>query len=448
MKQTSDIMPLRVAVLFSGGKDSTFAVWHCLQKKFDVKCLITMEPKSKESYMFHYPNIRWTRLQAEAMGIKQHIHCTSGEREKELNDLVSALLPVRHDIDAVAAGGLASTYQADRIGKVCHGLGLRPVVPFWHTEMEKYWNLLLEAGFEIIITSVSANGLDKAWLGRVADRQALKELAVLSKKFRFHLGFEGGEAETFVTNCPIFKKKLVPLEAEVAWDDGTSSGFYIIKDMMAIDKTELNKLMKEYSRKKEAIKKRLDEFRHAGSTSSEERLFAELAFCLCTPQSKARTCWAAVAELEKNGLLLKGGKADIEKNLKGVRFHINKAGYIELARNLLTKNGRLAVRSSILNQEPKEAREWLVKNVKGLGHKEARHFLRNIGMGQGIAILDRHILKNLKRLGVIDAVPVSMSPKRYKDIERRMSVFCSRIGISEEELDLLLWSRETGEIFK
>ncbi len=456
-------MPLRVAVLFSGGKDSTFAVWHCLQKRMDVKYLVTMEPKSKESYMFHYPNIRWTKLQAESMGIRQRVHQTSGEKEKEVKDLVAAIRPIRHDIDALAAGGLASNYQADRIGKAANGLGLKTIMPLWKIEPAKYWKMLLNAGFEVIIAGVSAEGLDEGWLGKIIDWHAFRELKTLSKKFRFHLGFEGGEAETFVTDCPVFRKKLIPLSAEKSWDGQTGSGFYMINDMMAIDKTESEKLMKEYSQKKEAIKKRLEEFRNVGSTSSEERLFAELAFCLCTPQSKAKLCWAAVSRLMKNGLLMEGDNKEIEQNLKGVRFHRSKARYIEGARKLLTKNGKLdvrgtlargdmasssAARSAVMNKEPREVRDWIVSNIKGLGYKESSHFLRNIGMGQGIAILDRHILKNLKKLGIIGEVPESLSPKKYLEIERRMSAFCEHIGISDEELDLLLWSKETGEIFK
>jgi N-glycosylase/DNA lyase len=245
---------------------------------------------------------------------------------------------------------------------------------------------------------------------------------------------------------------------------------------MSLNKKGVDALLEEYSRKKEAIRKRLDDFRRVGSDSSEERLFAELAFCLCTPQSKAKTCWAAVTGIEKSGLLLSGGSDEISKNLKGVRFHRNKARYIEEARAALTTGGKLDVRGAIFgnNREPGnestskkrhgtmngpscgsdsvgaviEAREWLIANIKGLGYKEASHFLRNIGMGQGIAILDRHILKNLKLLGVIDEVPKSLTRKKYMEIEQSMSDFCNRTGVPEEELDLLLWSREAGEIFK
>ena len=95
-----------------------------------------------------------------------------------------------------------------------------------------------------------------------------------------------------------------------------------------------------------------------------------------------------------------------------------------------------------------ETREWFVKNVKGLGYKEASHFLRNIGLGKNFAILDVHILKNLKRYKVIKKIPPSISKKTYIKIEESVREFSGRINIPLEELDLLFWSHETGVIFK
>jgi len=97
---------------------------------------------------------------------------------------------------------------------------------------------------------------------------------------------------------------------------------------------------------------------------------------------------------------------------------------------------------------PLKAREWLVRNVKGMGMKEASHFLRNIGLGENLAILDRHILKNLKKLGTIDDIPSHLSISKYLEIEEKMREFSSRTNIPMSHLDLVLWCRETGEIFK
>ncbi|MEM7816211.1 MAG: DNA lyase, partial [Candidatus Aenigmatarchaeota archaeon] len=134
---------------------------------------------------------------------------------------------------------------------------------------------------------------------------------------------------------------------------------------------------------------------------------------------------------------------------KKVRFHKNKVGYILQAREIFTMEGKLCVKKKLISLgTPFEMREWLVSNIKGLGYKEASHFLRNIGLGKDIAILDRHILKNLKRQGVIREIPKTLTPKKYKEIEEKMRSFSKKVRIPMDELDLLFWSEETGEVFK
>jgi len=178
-------------------------------------------------------------------------------------------------------------------------------------------------------------------------------------------------------------------------------------------------------------------------------VFAELCFCLLTPQSSAKTCWAAVTRLKEKSLLLKGAPGELEPSLNDVRFNESKAKYIVQAREQFSKNGDLRVkphlRSFVNNYE---LREWLVENVNGLGYKEASHFLRNVGLGEEFAILDRHILRNLKDFGVLPEIPTSLTKKRYLEIEEKVRRFSREIGIPMGELDLLLWSKETGWIFK
>lgn len=215
-----------VAVLFSGGKDSTFAVYDSLKKGHDVKCLVTILPKNQESYMFHCPNIELAELQARALGIPQIRRKSLGEKEKELLDLEKALEGIR-DIQGVVAGGLASKYQADRIEGVCDELGLKLLAPLWGTEPEKYWDILLKSGFRVMVVGVSCQGIGKEWLGRIIDRRALEELTGLSKKFRFHLAGEGGEFETLVLDCPIFRKRLKILKARKVWEG--DSGSYLVE---------------------------------------------------------------------------------------------------------------------------------------------------------------------------------------------------------------------------
>jgi len=200
---------------------------------------------------------------------------------------------------------------------------------------------------------------------------------------------------------------------------------------------------------KEEIAGRLADFRRIWAAGSDEDLFAELAFCLLTPQSRARVCWPAVERLRGCGLLYCGSACEVVGELSRVRFAETKAGRIVAARRQFTRDGRLAIRAVLGGfSDAFAAREWLVENVLGLGYKEAGHFLRNIGLGEELAILDRHILKNLVVLGVIDEIPKSLTKKRYLEIEGRMMEFSRATGIPMGHLDLLLWSKETGEIFK
>jgi ABC transporter with metal-binding/Fe-S-binding domain ATP-binding protein len=441
------IMPIRVAVLFSGGKDSTFAIYHCQKKGYDIRHLIAMVPENPESYMFHHPNIGLAETLAKSMRIPIIMQETRGEKEAELRDLKKAISRIRQDVDAVVAGGLASKYQADRIGSVCQSLGLKFLAPLWNVEGGKYWKMLLQAGFRVMIVSVSADGLGKEWLGRVIDEQAFRELKALSKKFRFHLGFEGGEAETLVLDAPMYKKRLEVLDAKIKWDGET--GKYLVNDFLSINKQELAGLMASYNKRKAEIKARLKDFRKVFEGSDWD-VFEELSFCLCTPQSKAVKCDQAVRKLSGKRLLFKGGWEAISKILKsnGVRFHNQKAKCIVKARKAFTNKGIMATKERIDKTDVNKTRQWLIDNITGMSFKESSHFLRNIGLGWDIAILDRHILKNLKRLGVIDELPKTLTKKRYLDIENRMRTFSKAIGIPLDELDLLFWSEETGHVFK
>ncbi len=210
----------------------------------------------------------------------------------------------------------------------------------------------------------------------------------------------------------------------------------------------VNELLNLYQERQDPIQKRLEEFKQA-LERTEEEVFAELCFCLLTPQSSAKTCWEAVQRLREKGLLLKGSPKELEPILNTVRFNDSKAKYIVQARTTFSNDNGLRLKTQLTSfYNPFELREWLVKNVKGLGYKEASHFLRNIGLGEEFAILDRHILRNLAQLNVIPEIPTSLTKKRYLDIEEKVRRFSKEIGIPMAHLDLLLWSKETGWIFK
>jgi N-glycosylase/DNA lyase len=169
-----------------------------------------------------------------------------------------------------------------------------------------------------------------------------------------------------------------------------------------------------------------------------------------TPQSKAKNVDKAIKNLLKNNILFSGNKEKIMKELvnSGVRFHKNKAKYILEARKLFSNNGKMDIKKKLVGENVYDKREWLVKNIKGLGYKEASHFLRNIGLGFDLAILDRHIMKNLVKYAVIDEIPECISKKCYLSLEERMKKFSKKVNIPIADLDLLFWSEETGEIFK
>jgi N-glycosylase/DNA lyase len=211
---------------------------------------------------------------------------------------------------------------------------------------------------------------------------------------------------------------------------------------MRLDNATIQPLLGMYEERKEAIRSRLLDF----SRVPRSEYFYELAYCLMTPQSSAVHADRVVTILRDREFLETGfdPEAILRAKEHYIRFHKNKSKYLLAIRFSL--EDILSVLSNGLSSVT--LREWLVKNVKGLGYKEASHFLRNIGRNDGLAILDRHILRNLRRLGVIRSIPATLSRKRYLSIEKRFKKFAELIGIPLDELDLLFWSMETGEIRK
>ncbi|MBI3004889.1 MAG: N-glycosylase/DNA lyase [Ignavibacteriales bacterium] len=207
-------------------------------------------------------------------------------------------------------------------------------------------------------------------------------------------------------------------------------------------KQNIKDLTALHESRKKAIQSRLNDF----SRLSPDKYFYELIYCLLTPQSSAQHADNAVRALQIAGFAENGFDPEQILRIKEhyVRFHKTKAKrLIQVRENFATVTGALSNSMS-----PFDLREWLVFHVKGLGYKEATHFLRNIGKNGGLAILDRHILRNLKRFGVIRALPKSLSRKKYFVIEKKFADFAQKVGVPVDELDLLFWSMETGEIRK
>jgi ABC transporter with metal-binding/Fe-S-binding domain ATP-binding protein len=184
--------------------------------------------------MFHFPNLKWTPLQAEAIGVPQLTQETAGVKEEELEDLAAAIRRARevYGLEGVCTGALASVYQKSRVERVCKELGLECISPLWGADPEQHLRRLVKDGFVVMVVSVSALGLDERWLGRILDDTAIDELVALSRKFRFHPGLEGGEGETFVLDCPLFRANIVVGKAETRWK-GDSGTFDILDARLA-----------------------------------------------------------------------------------------------------------------------------------------------------------------------------------------------------------------------
>lgn len=226
---------MKVAVLFSGGKDSTMALYNALKEGEDVKYLLSMKSINDESYMFHVPNIHLTDLLAEAVDIPIIVANTNGIKEEELKDLKREFQNLKNlGVEGIYTGALYSQYQKSRIEKLGDEVGLEIISPYWHVDELEYMKEVVSLGFKVIISGVFAEGLDESWLGREIDNESIEQLIKINEKYHINMAFEGGEAETLVLDGPIFKKSIKVLEAEKQWN--FDNGVYIIKNALLEDK--------------------------------------------------------------------------------------------------------------------------------------------------------------------------------------------------------------------
>lgn len=211
-----------------------------------------------------------------------------------------------------------------------------------------------------------------------------------------------------------------------------------------------NEIREIYKKNKNLYKNRLQDFRDIWEKGSNEDIHAELSFCILTPQSKALNAWSAITTLRNKNLLFTAPAEVLVEFLNVVRFKNNKAKYlVELREKMKDENGKIITKDFFASFDNNlERRAWIIKNIKGMSYKEASHFLRNVGFGSDVAILDRHILRNLVRLEVISELPKSLSPKLYLEIESKLREYCKFIEIPMDEMDLMLWHKEAGTIFK
>lgn len=201
---------MKLGILFSGGKDSMYAGYLAKESGYKISCLISVISKNKNSYMFHTPSIEQTKKQSEVMNIPLLIVKTEGEKEKELLDLEKAIKRAikKYKIEGIATGAVGSIYQSSRIQKICNKLKIECFNPLWQKDQLELLNDLIKNKFEIIIAGVFAYPFDKNWLGRKINKKFIEEMKELNEKYKINPAGEGGEYESFVINCPLFKKKL------------------------------------------------------------------------------------------------------------------------------------------------------------------------------------------------------------------------------------------------
>ncbi|QLH11810.1 diphthine--ammonia ligase [Nitrosarchaeum sp. AC2] len=212
---------MKLASLFSGGKDSLYSIFLAKKQGYEVNCLLSIFPKSAESHLLHHPNLQWTKLQSKSMQIPQLIiESNSDETNNEIILLEEVLIQsiAQYGIEGIVHGGIQSQFQKEKFENLCNKLNLESVTPLWNSNPFEYMNELISSNFRFIISSVSSGGLDDSWLGKIITKNDISVLYDLSKKFGFNLNFEGGEAETFVVDCPLFSHSIDIIKSEKIWD--------------------------------------------------------------------------------------------------------------------------------------------------------------------------------------------------------------------------------------
>ncbi len=202
---------MKLAILYSGGKDSSLATWVAKKNGYEISCLVSVVSKNKESFMFHTPSIKRVEEQAKAMGIPLILVESEGKREDELEDLKSGILRAKNEfgVEGVVTGAVESVYQASRVQKICNGLGIECFNPLWQKGQVEILKDLVAENFDVIVVGVFAYPLDKRFLGRKIDERFISEMIELQNKFKISPAGEGGEFESFVLGCPLFNRKLV-----------------------------------------------------------------------------------------------------------------------------------------------------------------------------------------------------------------------------------------------
>jgi diphthine-ammonia ligase len=197
---------MRIAVLSSGGKDSSAAWWWAMCRGWEIAAVVTVDIQDGDSHMFQVPSTKWVERQALLANVPWMNVPASGSVEDEIEALEQALSKL--EIDGIVSGALRSDFQKQRLECMSQRLNIHTFSPLWHQTPIEHLKGMVEAGFQIMLTSVSCEGLDHTWLGHVLTESSLLELHALSKQHRFNVDGEGGEYETYVLGGPIWSRAL------------------------------------------------------------------------------------------------------------------------------------------------------------------------------------------------------------------------------------------------
>ena len=228
---------MKLASLYSGGKDSNYSIFEMKRLGHDVVCLISIIPEISDSLLFHFPNIHLAQALAQAIDLPiRNFQSSTSRLENEVSVLENALSLVKDEfgIEGIVHGGISSMFQKRNFEKPCKALQLSVYSPLWNLNPRSYLHQLIDEEFKITIVGVSSLGLGKEWLGITLNHEYVTRLELLSAKYGFNLNFEGGEAETLVVDCPIYKKKLEIREGIVKWFG--DNGIFEITEYELIDK--------------------------------------------------------------------------------------------------------------------------------------------------------------------------------------------------------------------
>jgi len=227
---------MKFCALFSGGKDSTYALHLAMLKGLEITCLITLKPLRENSWMFHYPSIDFTKLQAKALNLPQIFKVTSGVKGEEIKDLDRAVKEAieKYNIEGIVVGVLLSDYQRMNVMMIAEKYGLETYTPLWRKDQKEYIRDVVRHGIKFIITEINAFGLPMKFLGKEVTLKDVEEIIRYAEKYKFNPAFEGGEAETLVIDAPMFKKKL-HVEGRIL-RISEFSGRYVIEKVELIDK--------------------------------------------------------------------------------------------------------------------------------------------------------------------------------------------------------------------